>query len=1074
MLKRNRLHAALALAIGMAVSAPAFAQSTSAALAGKLALPDGKPVAGAVVEVVHVPTGTRQRATTDATGRFNLAGLRVGGPYTVNATAEGLEATSKENVFVLLDEVTTINLLTAPVATLEAVEVVATDLGQTFTPDNMGARTNITQREIKDFPSVNRQIQDYVRFDPRIVLNDKARGSISAAGQNERFNNIKIDGVPTNDQFGLNASGLPSLNQPISIEWIEEFNVGISSFDVTQADATGANINAVTKSGTNEFSGAVYGVYRNNDMVSDEPAEFLGFDNEWTAGAYVRGPIIEDTLFFFVGYERFERTSPGPDVTVGTGNAGTDVAGLTQADLDRIASIARGFGLDPGDPGNLPDRDNSDDKVIAKLDWNINEQHRAMFRYNKTDAEEFILPNLGRTVYSFPSNWYTQAISFENYVAALYSNWTDVFSTEFNVSYSEYRSQPLFDVRAPAVRVGVNNNSTGVFFGTERSRHANQLEVDTLTGYFAGDLFLGDHTVRFGFDYEANDVFNLFLQDVFGAYNFTSIDNFAARNFAGAGSPFGGVGYRLQFPINGDVNSAAADFELATLGLFLQDTWTPTSQLTLSYGVRVDRLVAPDEPAFNAPAQQAFGFDNTVTADGEMTVQPRFGFNYTFDTERPTQLRGGVGLFQGSGPLVWLSNTYSNPGVLTRVLPVSSGTGFSADPNNPLRPAGTPPASLVDLLAPDFSQPTVWKANLAFEHELPWYGLVASAEWLRTIVEKGIRYENLNLGLPTGVLPDGRLTYWTSLDPTRFTSTGPGTGNQARSRRNTGFDNVLLLSNTELGAATNLTLALEKPFSDDWGAKVAYTYGRSTDVNPGTSSVAFSNYTNRAVFNPNDEELANSNYETRDRYQAAVTKRFRFFEDYATTFGLFYDGREGRPFSYTFVGDANGDGINGNDLFAIPRAGQITYTSASSAADRAAFERYLQEVDYLRENQGQVAERNAANSPNVNQFDLRITQDLPGFFGDNRLQLFVDVQNIGNLINEDWGQVDEVPFIGANAGLNLPVARFAGVNAAGAPVYDVSNYVNESSGATIFPRSSIQDSVGQSRWAIQVGFRYEF
>jgi hypothetical protein len=240
-------------------------------------------------------------------------------------------------------------------------------------------------------------------------------------------------------------------------------------------------------------------------------------------------------------------------------------------------------------------------------------------------------------------------------------------------------------------------------------------------------------------------------------------------------------------------------------------------------------------------------------------------------------------------------------------------------------------------------------------------------------------------------------------------------------------------------------------------------------VNPGTSSVAFSNYTNRAVFNPNDEELGNSIYETRDRYQAVFTKRFRFFDDYATTFGLYYDGREGRPFSYTFVGDANGDGINGNDLFAIPRAGQITYTSASSAADRAAFERYLQEVDYLRENQGRVAERNAENSPNVNQFDLRITQDLPGFFGDNRLQLFVDVQNVGNLIDEDWGQIDEVGFP-----YNLNVARFAGVNAAGQVVYDVSNYVNESTGAELFPRPGRRDAVGESRWAIQVGFRYEF
>lgn len=1068
MLKRKGLVLGVALALATAAT-PLYAQSTSAALSGRVLDTTGQPVSGATVEVLHVPSGTRRTVTTDADGRYDVRGLRVGGPYTVTSNATGLQTDTEQNVFLRLDEGTNLvlEMPSGDATALEAITVVGTAMDTVFTPDNMGARTNITRQDIDLMPTINRSFQDFVRMDPRITITDKGRNEISAAGQNNRYNNIRVDGVPTNDQFGLNPSGLPSLNNPISIDWIQEFNVGISNFDVTQTDFVGANINAVTKSGGNEFSGEVYGIYRDNDMVGDDPSKFRGFDSEWTAGAYVSGPIIEDTLFFFVGYEQFERASPAPDVGIEGSGAATIVQGVTRADLDRLIAGARARGLDPGD-ASLAGPDNTDEKWIAKLDWNINDIQRLTYRYTQTDGTRLDLGVQSRTGVSLSSNYYVDNISFNSHALMLYSSWTDNFSSEANLSYAQYRSSPATPVRSPqvSVTVGPRGTQSNVTFGTERSRQANQLAVDTMTGLFAGDVFLGDHVVRFGVDYEKNDIFNLFLQDTLGTYEFGSIDDFIAATPRW-------TRYRFQRPISGGVDSVAANFSVGTVGFFLQDTWTVNSNLNLLFGARVDRAIVDENPPFNAPAQAAFGFDNSITNDGEVIVQPRLGFNYTFDTERSTQLRGGVGLFTGSAPGVWLSNTFSNPGTRAQSFDFRNGSGFSSDPSNPFLPPGTSQTVSVDFLAPDFEQPTVWRSNLAFEHELPWMGLVGSIEYLRTITEKGVAFQNLNLGAPRGALPDGRQSFWANVAPTSFgfNATGTFLTPSSRDGRNRAFNNAILLTNTDKGSAENLTLSLSKPMGDsNWSGRLGYTYGESQEVSPATSSVALSNWQNRSIFNPNEEVLSSANYEVRHRFTGLFSYRMNLIDGYPTTASMFYDGRAGRPFSYTFIGDANGDGQNGNDLFFVPSPGQVQFSTASSAADIAAFQRYIQEVSDLRDNQGNVVGRNTSRSPYVNQFDMRLSQELPGLFGDNRAEVFLDIQNIGNLINKDWGKIDEYGFP-----LTSSFARFAGVDpATGRMIYDVSNLVNEANGQTFFPGPRGADSIGQSRWSVQVGFRYEF
>ncbi|NJN05722.1 MAG: hypothetical protein HC814_04165 [Rhodobacteraceae bacterium] len=455
------------------------------------------------------------------------------------------------------------------------------------------------------------------------------------------------------------------------------------------------------------------------------------------------------------------------------------------------------------------------------------------------------------------------------------------------------------------------------------------------------------------------------------------------------------------------------------------------------------------------------------TVDGNTLIEPRLGFNYSFDTELRTQLRGGVGLFQGSPPGVWLSNNFTNTGTLISVIQdTNGGNGVSGDPSFiPPEAAGTSPAQDVDSLDSDFDQPSVWKWNLAFERELPWMGLIAGAEFLVSETNKGVFTEHLNLGNPSGTLPDGRLSYWSNTNPADFTSTGfVGSRVSQRVNRNRAFNDVLLLRNTDAGHAENFTVSIEKPWENNWFAKLAYTYGEATDVSPGTSSRAISNWNSRLIYNPNDEVEGTSNYEIRDRWTGLLSKRWNFFDDAPTTVSFFYEGRSGRPFSYAFIGDANGDRINGNDLLYIPfDENDVLFSAASTQEQIDAFFEYIASNSELDGNRGEVAGRNADRAPWVHQVDMRLSQEIP-LFADTRGELFLDILNVGNLLNEDWGHIDQAAFP-----YSVQVARFNGVDPdTGRYVYDVTNFRNGQ------PNLQREDAEGQSRWAMQVGFRFEF
>ena len=1065
MTDRNRVRLSkLSLALIAALAAaPAFAQSTSAGLGGRVLGADGQPVAGAQVTIVHVGSGTSSTVTTDANGRYAARGLRVGGPYTITATSSAGSDT-EAGVYLQLSESNNVNLGLAAAAgapaELGAVTIVGT-ADTVFSPDKMGTGTNLSAAQIEAAPSANRNIQDLMRLDPRIAQTSKADGAISAGGQNSRYNAIRVDGVSVSDTFGLEANNMQTRRQPVSIDAIEAMTIDLANYDVTITGATGAVVDAVTKSGTNEFHGTVYGAYRNDSMVGDNPdgSAFAGFNDEKTYGATFGGPLLKDKLFFFFNYEKFEQGAPGPDLNAGPFGNGQ----ITRDDVARIQDIAsRVYGFDAGALG--ADSLSTDvEEYALKLDWNINDAHRASFRYSQLDQNTARVQGFSGTTASLSSNWFNHIKTVDSYVGQLFSDWTDVFSTEAKVSYREYSAvrDPL--ARLPSIRIGfgdpTNDGLAGspfLDFGTELNTHYNVLETETWDAFAAANWYLGDHTVKFGMDYESNEVYNLFGPQQWGVYEFTSIDTFETGEWAR---------YQIRTPQPGaGIDSIAAAYTHESLGFFAQDTWNVNANLTLNFGLRVDTPIIDDRPQFNAVAQEVYGYDNSVTIDGNELWQPRFGFNYTLDSERQAQIRGGIGLFGGAAAEVWLGNSFSATGLNVVQYDQafddtenSTTLPFSPDPLN--QPLPTNPAFArmnVNIMHPDLEQPSVWKSNLAFDMETPWWGTVFTAELLLTQVDTALHYERLDIGAPTGTTQDGRQIFWG--DPT----TG---GGGARGNRDSRFGDVILVRPTDKGRTQQFTIGLSKPVTETWGWSLDYTWTDATEVSPLLSSTATSNFNNRAVYNPNEDVASTSNFEIRDRVLGTLTWQRSFWGDYQTQVSAVYEGRSGRPYSYVFSNDANGDSRI-NDLFYVPAGrGDVLFTGGAAMED--AFFNWLSTQD-IGNQAGSVVSRNGARAGWVNSFDVRVSQELPGFFEGHKSQLWVDLMNVGNMLSDDWGQINDYGFFADKS-----VLAYAGIDpATGKYIYNYNPTRVEQPVAANTNGDGV--NVGVSQWSVQVGFRYEF
>ncbi|MBT0585919.1 TonB-dependent receptor [Alteromonas oceanisediminis] len=1041
MLFKSKLsRVAIAVAMTAGLSSVAMAQETTSGISGTVLTESGSVVAGATIRITDMRNGSTRTIESNNTGRYNLRGLQVGGPYTIEVTDESGSRTIND-VFLTLGETLPLNV-GLEAQNVERIAVTGAVVNSSYGSD--GPVANFGLFDLENAPAVNRDIKDLIRIDPRIYINEARDDGIQCVGQNSRFNSFTLDGVRTNDNFGLNSNGYPTIRQPFSYDAIEQVAVELAPFDVQYGGFTACNINAVTKSGGNEFKGSAFYDYTSDSFRGDslEGQELeLGEFSEKRYGFNVGGKLIEDKLFFFVAYEKLDGASLF-DRGAADSNAAVPVQGVSQAQLDEIRQIANDlYNYDPGaEVRSIPVED---EKITLKLDWNIADNHRASLIYNNNDGDIIRESDGDADEYEFSNHYYRQRGEFESYVGSVFSDWTDSFSTEVRIGSADFEAAvtPLGGTDFGEVQINTENNGAEavVYLGADDSRHANKLTYTNDTFKVAGTYLMGDHVITGGYEWETLDVFNLFIQEAEGEYRFESIDDFRA------GTP-SRITYENASPSNNPAE-AAAEFSYDINSLYVQDEYYWLDQdMSITFGVRYDWYSSDDLPPLNASFQEAYGFSNQQNLDGLDLLQPRLGINWQFNES--WELRGGIGLYSGGNPNVWLSNNFSNNGIIQQEVQDRSGRSvFDLAFNGGGQPVYDIPQELFDAVAagdgrtgginaqdPNFEIPSEWKyalgATYTFENDM-----IFMMDYLFTDKQDAAIIQDLSR-VNVGTAPDGRPIY-----------------DSTNGRRQ---DFVLTNVEGDSGQTTSISLSLSQQMDNGFRWAASYAYTDAEDVSPMTSSVAFSNYFNSAVSDTENPGPATSNYEIPHRFTLNLNYTTEFFPGYDTSFTVFGTINEGRPYSFVFDGDpgfGSTAGFISNNLVYIPETDDPTVIYGPDF-DLAAFNSFIDEQGLAR---GEIMSRNSVNSAWWTKFDVRISQDFAGFMEGHRGQVFLNIENFGNLLNDDWGILEEASFPRSQRVVD------ASINDNGQYVY--SDFITP----------SLETRVAEaSLWQVRLGVRYSF
>ncbi|MFZ1517441.1 MAG: carboxypeptidase regulatory-like domain-containing protein, partial [Ignavibacteriaceae bacterium] len=963
---------------------------TTAAMNGMVVDSNGDPLPGANILAVHIPSGTEYGTTSRVDGKYNLNGLRTGGPYKVTVSFVGFKPQVYEGQTLQLGQNAKLDYTLYE----EAVELgditVVGEKNSIISSNRTGAGQNVTAKDIELVPTVTRSFQEFAKLSPQFSGN-----SSSVASRSNRYNNIQIDGTQYNDLFGLGATGTPggqTNTNPVSLDAIQEFQVVVAPYDVKYGGFTGGGINAITRSGTNQFRGSIFGFGRNESLVGN--AGFKETDQEYPEfkeyqyGFRLGGPIVKDKLFFFVNGEMTQRDLPLSNISLVTG---ADTLKLLS---DRFAQILSGKGMNVGTKEAFTTEQPSQ-KFFIRFDLNQSENHKITLRHNYVHAYRDILD--GRTAnnqLSFSTLAYRIRNITNSTVLQINSTNNENISNEFILGFTSIRDRRAgISTLTPEVRV--LETAGTLIAGPDRFSSANELDQDVLELTDNFSIFAGNHVITIGTHNEFFSFRNLFIRSFYGYYEFSNLTNLENNTPSY---------YERAYSRTSDYKPAA-QFSVNQLGFYIQDEWTVFPTFKLTFGVRADIPFLPTEPGVNDSVSKYFpGYSTGDVPSGNVMFSPRLGFNWDLFGNKSTQIRGGVGVFTGRIPYVWMSNNYGNTGLLTAQINQSSGgnVGFSVDPYNQpgVGDPGTGAPTLrseINLVDPDFKFPQILRANLGIDQELPW-GMIGTVEFMYSKSINDLIYEKLNTVASTStIVDDGR---------PRFGGTD---------RKNNNFNDVLVLKNTDQGYTYNFTAQLQRNVPMGLGFNLAYTYGVAKDQNSVLSSQALS----QIRFNPisvdaNTPPLTTSSFDLEHRAFASVSYSIEFFANSPTTFSFFYNYQSGRPFSFTVNGDLNNDGFNGNDLLFIPGSnddillGAITggayVPNAQMYTDLFAF---IDNNDYLSENKGKMSERNAARNPWNDVLDVRVAQAFSTPIG--QFQLSLDILNFMNLINSEWGWFETTP-----------------------------------------------------------------
>ena len=1032
-MRRTCARAVSYLPVILWLAVPAAAQTTGS-LSGTVTDQTGGVLPAATIVAVHTSTGTSYETVTDAQGHYAIPSVRVGGPYTITATLAGFRERKQDGISVNLGADANVDFQ-LELQTVDESITVSVDVNPIINPLRTGASANLYRETMETLPSVGRGINDFARLNPYFQT-DAGRGGLVVVGKNYRYNSIQIDGAVTNDLFGLSSTGAPggqAGTNPISLDAVDEVQLVVAPYDVRQGGFTGGGINAVTRSGTNEFHGSGYYFFRNQDLVGDGPLErpLAPFNNK-LYGASLGGPLMRNKAFFFVTAEQTKRHSPsGFSVT---GNSGQAFG--HQAEIQRVKDILNArYGFDAGGLDEV-EYARDGDKIFGRADFNLGTKNQLIFRHSWVNGRDEQFGSLSALVYSLPNTIYGITNNTNSSVGQLNSTVGGKMFNELRIVYTRIRDFRDVPQRFPTVQVFFPDN-TSVYAGTERSSHANTLDQDSFEVTNDFTFYVGTHALTVGTHNEFFKFANLFTQQLFGEYVFNSVELFEQGQ---------AQGYTRNFSRTSDPLEQAR-FSVRQWGFYVGDIWRTRPNLSLTLGARVDLPRFPDTPLENPRTVQLFNFP-TNAVPSPTQFSPRLGFNWNVTGNSQNQIRGGIGVFTGRTPYVWLSNNFSGTGIQFARLSVARNAAnripFVADPDNQPTQIGTTSGTASNeyaLIDPEFKFPALLRYNLAYDRDLGLGGLIGSAEFLYANTLQEILYKNVNLR-PTGsVAFDGRPT---------FTRVDPATGA------------AYLLTNSPDGTSWTVNFKVERPYRNGIFASASYLYNDATSVNDGTSSTAASQFGNNPVpGDPNNPPVTLSNYATGHRVNLAASYTRRVFRGVDTTVSLFYNGQSGLPFKYIFASnnDLNGDisigtGSAVNDLLYIPRSESEVIVTGGTWADLDAF---IEADSGLRKFRGQIVERNATRLDWRNYVDFRLAFNVP--FGTRRLELIADVQNFLNIFKNDAGRVEEEFFPGV-----API-RFNGIQD-GKAMYQLLFT------SPTFTKGSYVDL--PSRYQAQLGARFRF